>query len=227
MSLWHRIFGSPEQQTKKISEKPTGDEPTEHEGKGEAARSEEPPVYRDEVVEKTSAVADVAFEEPVARQDAGEPGSEEEGQPRRRRPRRRRRGRGGRKSDEASDREKPAPRGGDRSAESEQKAGPPRHAAPDDLDLDDEDDDDLNDNFLDEDESDEDGDGDTGEERSSSGRVIPPSHRNMPTWEEAIGVIVETNLQTRSERKRSPRPSSQGGSSRGGRSRGGRRKKSP
>jgi hypothetical protein len=77
MSLWHRIFGSPEQQTKKISEKPTGDEPTEHEGKGEAARSEEPPVYRDEVVEKTSAVADVAFEEPVARQDAGEPGSEE------------------------------------------------------------------------------------------------------------------------------------------------------
>jgi hypothetical protein len=55
---------------------------------------------------------------------------------------------------------------------------------------------------------------------------LPPGHRNIPTWDEAIGMIVDTNLQTRSERRRTAPPSSRGGGSSRGRSRGRRRRKS-
>lgn len=227
MSLWHRIFGLPEQQVKKITEGPASDEPADAEESRETVRSDSATTYRDEVVEESSYVEEVEFDEPGPRETSEEPASEEEGEPRRRRPRRRRRGRGGRKSEEAGDREKRPSRDGERSAEVEPKSGPRRHAAPDDMDLDDDEEEDLDSNFLDEDEADDESEVGEGEEKRDPGKTVPLSHRNIPTWEEAIGVIVDANSQTRSERKRSPHPPSRGGSARGGRARGGRRKKKP
>jgi hypothetical protein len=76
----------------------------------------------------------------------------------------------------------------------------------------------------------EDGDEDAlatgeGEAQTTSSRAVPPSHRNIPSWEEAMGVIVEANLGSRSERKRSSGSSPRGGSHRG-RPRGRRKKNS-
>jgi hypothetical protein len=48
-----------------------------------------------------------------------------------------------------------------------------------------------------------------------------PSHRNIPSWEEAMGMIVDSNIESR---KKSPTPSSRSGSSRS-RGRSGRRRK--
>jgi hypothetical protein len=54
---------------------------------------------------------------------------------------------------------------------------------------------------------------------------LPPGHRSMPTWDDAIGIIVDVNLQTRTDRRRSsPNSSPNNGPSRG-RPRGGRRRK--
>ena len=61
------------------------------------------------------------------------------------------------------------------------------------------------------------------------GRDVPAGHKSIPSWEEAIGMIVEINLSTRTDR-RSSSPSQSRGSgsgSRGGRPRGGRRRKKP
>jgi hypothetical protein len=72
--------------------------------------------------------------------------------------------------------------------------------------------------------SDEDGDDflEDGERATSSG------HKSIPSWDEAIGMIVDTNLATRTDRRRSSGPPSRGnGAQRGGRPRGGRRRKKP
>ena len=167
----------------------------------DARREEGTTAYRGEEVAEAKYVDDVTFDEPLIEDSAREPGSEAEGEPRRRRPRRRRRGRGGRKGDETSDREQRAPRDRERPTDDEPKSDTRRHAAPSDEDLDDEDDDDLDTNFLDDDEGEEGADGESGDDKESSGKAIPLSHRNIPTWEEAIGVIVDANRQTRSERK--------------------------
>jgi hypothetical protein len=52
-------------------------------------------------------------------------------------------------------------------------------------------------------------------------RSKPAGHRSIPSWDEAIGMIVEVNMQSRSQR----RPS--GGLGPRGRSRGGRRRRKP
>ncbi|QEG35345.1 hypothetical protein [Bythopirellula goksoeyrii] len=72
---------------------------------------------------------------------------------------------------------------------------------------DDDDDDDLDDELLDDD-------------GSPSATGSRPSHRNLPTWDEAIGVIVDTNLSQRSKQ-----PARQSSGSSRGRGRGGRRHK--
>ncbi len=43
-----------------------------------------------------------------------------------------------------------------------------------------------------------------------------PSHKNIPTWEEAVTTIVNTNLETRPSRTRTPRAGSSRGRGRGG-----------
>jgi hypothetical protein len=58
--------------------------------------------------------------------------------------------------------------------------------------------------------------GDEGDDDDEEGGAVRSSHKNIPTWADAIGVLVETNMQSR---KNSPqRPSS--GRERGGRGRG-------
>ena len=60
-------------------------------------------------------------------------------------------------------------------------------------------------------------------EESGSTVKSRTSHRNLPTWSDAIGVIVDANLELHSKSPRRPDSSrSRGGRSRGGRSRGGR-----
>jgi ribonuclease E len=227
--LWHRIFGSPEQQTKKIVEGPPSDEQLEleREVREELKRDEVTTVqFREEFVEEAAFIEDVEVEGSDARESSGEEGREEGEETRKRRPRRRRRGRGGRRNEESGDREPRAKREGDRSKSSEPREAPRRHADPSDLDLDlgdDEDEDDLDSPLLDDGLGDEE-DGEADGEEGRSDRAVPPSHRNIPTWEDAIGVIVDANRQNHSERKRSPHSSPRGGSSRGGRSRGRRKK---
>lgn len=46
-----------------------------------------------------------------------------------------------------------------------------------------------------------------------------PSHRGIPTWSEAIGMIIDTNMEARA-RNPNPGPSSPRGRSRGNRGRG-------
>jgi hypothetical protein len=47
--------------------------------------------------------------------------------------------------------------------------------------------------------------------------------RSIPSWDEAIGFIVDTNMQSRSQRRPSSRPGSRDNGSRGGRGRGRRK----
>jgi hypothetical protein len=63
--------------------------------------------------------------------------------------------------------------------------------------------------------------GDGPDDDDSSDQGLPPSHRNIPSWDEAIGMIVDANLQTRTERRRSsPQRSGNSRGQRGGRGRG-------
>jgi hypothetical protein len=60
------------------------------------------------------------------------------------------------------------------------------------------------------------------------GRETPAGHKSIPSWEEAIGMIVDVNLSTRTDRRRSaPAQSGGGGGPSRGRARGGRRRKKP
>lgn len=66
---------------------------------------------------------------------------------------------------------------------------------------------------------------DEAEEGDSSPRRAP-SHKNIPSWLDAIGVVVDSNIAARSERKRSSRSNGRGGRGSGrGRSRGRRPKR--
>lgn len=225
MSLWHRIFGSPEQQTQKMTGRARSEEAEQDEGV--ERQLVEPHIRVDEVAEESTSVSEVDFVPVEPEEPPAEPPADDGGETRRRRPRRRRRGRGERKTSEEG-------RGGGRQAGKDTKraGGASRPArepdkrdqdAFDDLDFDDEADKEL----LVEEEVDGNEDAsatDEVEAKATSGRAVPPSHRNIPTWQEAIGMIVETNLGDRTERKRSPRSSTRAGSHRG-RPRGRRKKK--
>ena len=75
------------------------------------------------------------------------------------------------------------------------------------------------DDDFDEDESD-------GEDRPRGGSRGRTRHRNLPTWSEAIGMIVDANLEQRAKSPSKPQASRGRGSGRGGRG-GGRRRKKP
>jgi hypothetical protein len=66
---------------------------------------------------------------------------------------------------------------------------------------------------------------DGGDSSDSSGRETPAGHKSIPSWDEAIGMIVDTNLATRTDRRRSSPQQSRGGGPARGRSRDGRRRK--
>jgi hypothetical protein len=164
-----------------------------------------------EAIEESETVAEVI----LPAEEEGDEKEAEDGDVRkgkRRRPRRRRRG--GKAKEDAVESPRPQRQKAPASPESiVVDLGPAGHEV--ELFTDDEEDDDQ---LLDSsDEDDDEGD------ETSSGGARPASHRNIPSWAEAIGVVVDSNLALRTERKKTARPP---GSNRGGRARGRRKKRS-
>jgi hypothetical protein len=218
VSLWHKIFGSPADQSAKLEEISTrpDDETTTREV------ADEQPLLRDTEIDTDRAVDDQLethardeFERGVEPEFESEQSEQDERRPRR--PRRRRRGRGG-KSESGFE-------GSHRAARSQHRSDEPQ-----------EDDDDLNDlaDGSDEigfDDSQDASEGDVtdtedleGDENGNQriGRSRAALQRSIPSWDEAIGFIVEANMQSRSQRRPSGPSGSRSGSPRG-RSRGRRR----
>jgi ribonuclease E len=268
VSLWHKIFGSPDEQAERIAES-TSAADTERRVESEQARDDRPGDERhgrsgrrheetpsdratEEIAEASESwreeSAEIEFVETRDAEDrAGKP-TDEEGEPRRRRRRRGRgRGRGRRPEGEQGGeerssgqleqrtdgpREPRAPR-----AEREPRgrgghSGRPRRESPrqqDDLkdDLDDDLDDGLEEIVLDDDRDTDELDlGVDGEDAAeSTDRAAPAGHKSIPSWDEAIGMIVDTNLATRTDQRRSAPSQSRGSGSSRGRPRGGRRRK--
>ncbi len=218
VSLWHKIFGSPAEQSARLTEK-TSTESSE-------------PVERTEDRDESSSIRgsgtirslsgeDVAAAEFAEDLDRGNESEAAEGEAapierKRGQPRRRRRGGRGRKSDERQ-------AGTRRRAPHDDESGNGRELEEefDDLgELEVEDAaivpelvDDRNDGI-------DDGDGALEVTRNPS--TSKAAQRTIPTWDEAIGFIVESNMQSRSQRRPPSRSDSRGNSSRG-RSRGRRR----
>ncbi len=161
---------------------------------------------------------------------------DEEQSPRRRRPRRRRRGRGGRKPSEekaassddktATDEEETlsdcvdAPQDEEEKPRRRRPRRRSRRSSSSDAPATDEKkpSDEASDSGTDDDDDlDNDGAGSKDASKSRS------THRNLPTWADAIGGIVDSNLALRS--KSPSKPNSSQGRSRGGRRRGGSKKK--
>jgi hypothetical protein len=217
VSLWHKIFGAPAEQAAKM----TSDESAD----GASMKIEETDLERgpwsgDDASANPVIEAEAIDEERQV--EAGSESDETDPESRRRRSRRRRRGRGGRSAETRGDREQVARRRQRPTASD----GPRAHDDDfDDLgveqDLDDEfgagpaRDKDLEDENLSDDLSDSESNGQTSEGRGN---------RRIPSWDEAIGMIVESNLQSRSQRRSTSHSTS---GPRGGRGRGGRRRRKP
>jgi ribonuclease E len=213
VSLWHKIFGSPAEQTAKMPE-PAANEPAwNDDARGEAPRPAFDETFASPADEELAAGE---FDDMSSRGErksfADDDASDEERK--RGRSRRRRRGGRGRKSGELQGERSPVPL----QQESE---------GIDDLgveldDADDDDDADQSASFADGAErpgSDldiDDADGDSGE---LGGRGRSAAQRAIPSWDEAIGSIVDSNMQSRSQRRPPPRS----GNGPRGRSRGRRR----
>jgi hypothetical protein len=250
VSLWHKIFGSPDQQAERVAQ--SAGEVNAPQLDGEEARGDR---GTDEVVEVNESwrreSVDVSLGEPTEADDEARQPLDENGEPRRRRRRGRGRGRGrGRRPEgEPTAEDRPGepeslsdrprePRGprepsesrrrGARSDRPRREVSRKREVPKDEFDddgleeivLDDDLDGDLDGDLDDDQGSDELDLGVDGEDSDdASGRSAPAGHKSIPSWDEAIGMIVDTNLATRTDRRRSSPPQSRG------RSRGGRRRK--
>jgi ribonuclease E len=203
VSLWHKIFGSPADQSAKIEEISSRQDEQEVTSDVREERS----MPRDSNFDRDLADDDVV-EAPA--QDDIEPGIESEqderGDRRPRRTRRRRRGRGGK--------DEPTSDGGSRVHRKPHRA--------DDVEARgelDQGDDDEDDSHLDIPADDENGmadDGDSTEAGTSrAARSRAALQRSIPSWDEAIGFIVDVNMQSRSQRRQSGHGSSPRGRSRG------------
>ena len=242
MSLWHRIFGSPEQQSKRISEttssgEPVVGEPVHHERSAEFEQKRSSEIYDDDFPDEPSLPGETEVEHGEFEVRDKERGDEregaDEGEARRRRPRRRRRGGRGHRTDEQAQQPRRSSR------PSRRPSGVSAQKRDEDDDFDDDDQDELIDiesdlepvgdsqsPVFDEDDSDLESDLEGAPSEAGDDKTVPASHRSIPTWEEALGVIIEANIQARGERRRSSHSSSRSGSPRG-RPRGGRRRKKP
>jgi hypothetical protein len=209
VSLWHKIFGLPAEQTAKVNEisKDEGSpeasyviEQTEGFVEVEFSSSRSDPLSVD-----SAERADVeSFErEPAVASD--EPASTE----RRRRPRRRRRGRGG-KGDRSL--------AGDR-AEVDHRRQHREHRRTEEADISDSldlDDDDLeSDTVIQRGSSNGENVQADDAEAGTSSRSRAALQRSIPSWDEAIGYIVEVNMQSRSQRRQSSHSTTRQGPSRG------------
>jgi hypothetical protein len=202
VSLWHKIFGSPAEQSAKISE-PAQVEPAWNDD----VRSESTPPVFEETFGPTSneELAGGEFDDMSNREDRTS--NEEEGAPddrKRGRSRRRRRGGRGRRSGEPH---------GERTAAPLQQESEGIDDLGVELDSDDDEDgSDFGSGQLDT----EDGDADTADIGGARGSA---AQRAIPSWDDAIGFIVDSNMQSRSQRRPAPRS----GNGPRGRSRGRRR----
>lgn len=200
VSLWHKIFGSPAEQTAKLADEPHDellsvpagdlrDEPRDAGGFADARVEEE-------VVEEAFGGTDEATD------------AEDESSTDRKRGRsRRRRGRGRRsqtgQGEERSGRARESRRGDDLDAADDEFGEPDA----DELQVDEpvgvtaETDDDDSDDAL---------------AGAGAPRARGSLRGTIPSWDEAIGYIVDTNMQSRSQRRPPPR---QGGRGEGGRGR--------
>ncbi len=244
VSLWHKIFGSPAEQAAKLTDQA---DDADHMEVAESIAETIPEretswsPTEDELRATPPSAAERAAAEMETDIETGNESvrSEEDEQRGRGRPRRRRRGRGGRGGREGERGER-RPSGRRSPDASERILSSPSH----DDDFDDlgveQDDVEVgagrtDSNGIEYDADDDLGDGAEGESADRSADVH--GHRSIPSWDEAIGMIVDSNLQSRSQRPRSSQSgrrggssrggSSRGGSSRGGRSRGGRRPNNP
>ena len=194
-SFWESIFG-PRQETP-LPEEPAQETPVPE--VVETSTRQEPEVVSDRSGEKST--------EKSAEKEAGDRSREgaEGGRPRRRS--RRRRSRSG--------------KSGQSQSQSPSQKTPDARVTEVADDLEEDLKDDLKDDL--EDDLEEDGtlaSSEDGSSRSRSSKAKPPSHRNIPAWEDAMAFIVDGNLQTRTER----RPASSRSGDRG-RPRGRRKKK--
>jgi hypothetical protein len=217
VSLWHKIFGSPAEQTPKFAEEAAfepvapsdlRDEPRAA-GSGFAdAHADEPIEFPDEFADQNRSGGSSAVGEEQA------PTEHTRGPSRRRRGGR---GRGrGRDSEDRPRESRPAERR-DATPRSERPRRDENVEFEDDLSLDD---DEAEDSLEDGASEAEDENGlplGTGSSRSAS--VL---QRAIPSWDEAIGFIVDSNMQSRSQRRPPSRSGSRDNSSRG-RSRGRRK----
>jgi ribonuclease E len=187
VSLWHKIFGSPAEQTAKLPE-PAPSEPAWNDD----LRSESPsPVFDETFGTPSEELAGGEFDDMSNRGERTT--DEEEGGPddrKRGRSRRRRRGGRGRRSSE---------RRGERSSAPLQQESEGIDDLGVELDSDDDSDvADLSGGPLD----DEDGDGNVAEVGGGRGSA---AQRAIPSWDDAIGFIVDSNMQSRSQRRPAPR----------------------
>ena len=222
VSLWHKIFGSPAEPASKAAE----------EAGPEAVA---PSDFRDEPRSAGSGFADAHPDEPIQfqeetenldRPDGSSPTSDDEADSERKRGRSRRRGRGrgrgrGRDAEDRPRDSRPAVRrdAGPRPEKPRQEIGDEdEDAFGDDLLMDHDDDaeETLADGGLD-------AEGENGAAVGPGGsRSASALQRAIPSWDEAIGFIVDSNMQSRSQRRPPSRPGSRDSSPRG-RSRGRRR----
>jgi hypothetical protein len=208
VSLWHKIFGSPADQSAKIEE--ISSRQDEQEATSDAG--DEQSMTHDDVVDRERAVNDVVempardeFERPIEPSYETEQPEEDERRPRRFR--RRRRGRGG-KGEPTSDRRPRADRRPHRVDGDEARDETDRGA--------DDDDDESDLDISTDDEADIADDGDSTDDGASrSARSRAALQRSIPSWEEAIGSIVDVNMQSRSQRRQSGQSSSSRGRPRG------------
>ena len=218
VSLWHKIFGSPAEPTSKPADEAAApeaagpfdlrDEPRDADSGFARPRAGEATVDErdDELANREGSSSD---SEDGAASDRGR------GRPRRRR------GRGGR----GRRSESPPAEGRSREPRESRPRTPKRTESADqdlDQDLDKDLDKDLDDELDADDilgglDSDADDDGDSDEAAAGTGAARGRSvlQRAIPTWDEAIGFIVESNMQSRSQRRPPPRSGSRDNGGRG------------
>jgi hypothetical protein len=207
VSLWHKIFGSPADQTAKLEE--ISSRPDDQESTSDVR--EEQSLTRDVAFDRDRAADDEVetlaqdeLERPLEPGIDSERSERDERRPRR--ARRRRRGRGG-KGEPISDRGPRAERRPRRADGAE---------AHDEIDRGADDDDESG---LDVSTDDEAGIADNGDSTddgaSRSARSRAALQRSIPSWDEAIGFIVDVNMQSRSQRRPSGGANSPRGRSRG------------
>jgi hypothetical protein len=215
VSLWHKIFGSPAEQSAKLTDPSTADRPEP--SLSTEAREERPSSPRTTEIRSLSGedVTAAGFVEELERGDESTSPSGDDRSTERKldRPRRRRRGGRGRKSDQRPAEDRPPARQQNRLARAQKEV-----EIDDDLT-----DSDLEDEFLGPDDRLDDTDLDEADDSDEAGsNKSRASQRAIPSWDEAIGYIVDSNMQSRSQRRPPSRSDSRGNSSRG-RSRGRRK----